>query len=410
MQAVRILVIMLAGATGSASADLWTEPDPQRSEALLDGRDFTYGTLAFLHRLSYRHLSDAPPTDRDGVRGTAGSVSGDELFVDIHLQKTLEFDDGRHGVFLRMQRFEDFDGRFDRQIVGIQRRLGDHWTLALAGDVKGSKADTDVQLEARWRPDDERMLRFMYIRPELFFNDKGGTTAEYTREPATWFVHYRQASPDGAALEIAANLSPRARLEIPDQQLTASGRQTRVMVRGHTPLGAFGRDDLVAGTRAEFENSRRSFDWAEAPTPAADAFRRRMYSGEVFVALAERRLAARAGYRWLRLREDGWFGNALATSGFTRRDEHTIYASARIPSGARHHFEPAIYLSRIDQQRRFDLRPTEDRDRSQWASKLALPWRYTVSEADGAVLTINLTARLHTMTFGGGNVQLHWPL
>jgi len=143
-----------------------------------------------------------------------------------------------------MQRFEDFDGRFDRQIVGIERRLGTDWRVALAGDIQGSKAESDVQIEASW----------------------------------------------------------------------------------------------------------------------------------------------------------------------AHRDEHLGCAGMHLRTGARHHWEPTLYFGHVDADRQFEQLTGEGRQESEWVGKLALPWRYVVDEEANALLTVNLTIRLHDARFGGGNIQLHWPL
>ena len=399
------LLLALSGWAGSTLADIWTEPNPLRREALVDGRDFSYGSEAFLNRLSYHHLSDQPTTDRDGVRGTAGSVTGDELFVDIHLQKTLDFTDERHAVILRMQRFEDFDGRFDRQIVGFARRLGNDWRIALAGDVRGSKAETDIQLEASWTPDAARLLRLTYIRPEAFYNEKGADSSRYRDEPQIWFLHYRNRPDGGIHTEIAINLSPSATFEDPQAGLLAEGRQLRLMANGSLPAR-----DWRLSARIELEDTDRSFDWRDPPAADADQFRRRMHAVDVSARLGLHRLAPTVGARHFRLEEDGWLGASTASTGRIRHDEVTLYASLTFTRGDRHSWQPTVYLSDIDADRALDLQPARSRSKSGFAGKLALPWRYTVNEAQGAVLTVNPTLKLHEMAFGGGNVQLHWPL
>jgi hypothetical protein len=405
-----LLLLCLAGA-GPTAADVWTEPNPFRREALIEGRDFTYNREAFLQRLSYRHRSRLPTTDRDGVRGTGGSVTGDQLYLDIHAQKTLRFDDGRHGVVLRMQRFEDFDGRFDRQIVGFQRRLGSHWRVALAGDVQGSKGESDVQLEAGWQHDGERLLRLVYVRPELFLNDKGDSSVSFRKEPQTLFLHYRQAAGEGGFAEIAVNHSPEAVVVDQSAGLEAAGGSTRAMaqLRWPTTLPLPGRDAAL-GLRMELEDANRKFDWDAPPAAGADEFRRRMRSVDLALELSGLRWAPTIGYHGFRLEEDGWFGTARATTGEVRRTEHLGYAGLRLQTGARHRWEPTLLFGHVDASRRFDQLLGENRDESEWVGKLAVPWRYLVDEEANAVLSVNLTLRLHEARFGGGNIQLHWPL
>jgi hypothetical protein len=404
MRNLSLICLLLSAASGLTRADVWLEPDPWRREALLEGRDFDYNSEAFLHRESYRHRSAQPASDRDGVRGTAGSVSGDELYTDIHLQKSLWADNGRIGFFARMQRFEDFDGDFDRQIVGVAGRFGTQWQVALAGDVKGSKAETDVQIEARWQPDEDRLLRLVYVAPELLFNDKEGE-GRYRDQPHTAFVHYRHRTAAGALAELALNLSPRAGFETGDGGLLASGRQYRAMFHGELPFGG-----QRFGVRLEAEQTRRRFDWLEAPAPDADSFQRDMFAMSVYLGFDDVRFTPEVGVRHFSLEEDGWFGSNSASTGRVRRDEQIAWAGLVIPTTPRQRWEPTVYVDRFDVSRQFFQAPARNSDRDGWAAKLAVPWRYTVSEASDAVVTVNLTFRLHTVAFGGGNVQLHWPL
>ncbi len=385
-------------------ADLWSEPSPWRGEALLEGRDFEYNTEAFLHRLSYRHLEGRPLGGEDGARGTAGSVRGDELFVDIAFQKHLYFDDDRHFVFVRLQRFEDFDGRFDRQLVGFGRRLGSNWRLALAGDVQGDKSEIDLQVEATWQPDDHQILRLVYMRPEHFYNDKG-SDGRYRRKPQSLFAHYRHDSPAGVRAEVALNYSLRATLDSESLGVEASGRQWRLMAQGSLPAG-----EARLGARLEMEHSDRDFDWLSAPGPGSDSFQRRMTAVEASIMFPQRRWSPQLGARYLRFEEDGWFGTAQHTTGEIDRREPLAFGSLTFDTGERHHLSPTVYVSRVDNYRRHDRNPARNKDEQEWVGKLALPWRYTVDQRSGAVLTINPTVHLHRGAFGGGNMQLHWPL
>ncbi len=399
-----LATLMCSGMASGAAADLWTEPSPWRSEALIEGRDFDYNNEAFLQRFSFRHLSGAPLSGDDGARGTVGSVTGDEFFVDVGFQKHLHFDDDRHHVVLRLQRFEDFDNRFDRQIVGIGRRLGRDWSVTLAGDVQGNKADIDLQLEARWQPDDRRLLRLAYIRPEHFFNDKG-SGGRYTTQPQTLFAHYRHQGEGGWRVEGAVNYSPEAKLDDEILQVLASGDQLRLMLSGEVPAGP-----LQLGARLELEHTDRNYDWAAPPVPDADRFERRMHAIEVWGELSEQRWSPRLGLRYFRFEEEGWFGTEAGTTGEIDRTEPLLYASVTVNTGERHQWQPTLYVSRVEHFRQFDQQPGRFRDEEEWLGKLAVPWRYTVDRASGAVLTVNPTFRLHRAAFGGGNVQLHWPL
>ncbi|MDT9155963.1 hypothetical protein, partial [Escherichia coli] len=52
----------------------------------------------------------------------------------------------------------------------------------------------------------------------------------------------------------------------------------------------------------------------------------------------------------------------------------------------------------------------EPRRHTGFTGKLAVPIETRLSASNQAVLTLNPTFYLHKFGFGGGNLQLHWPL
>lgn len=408
----RFLVAMLALLPLLAPADIWTEPAPMRRDVLLEGRSFNYNSESFLHRLSFRQLSERPWSDADGLSGTAGSSRSDELYLDMFLQKTLRADDGRNEAFVRMQRSEDFDGRFDRQILGFGHHVGDY-RLAIAGDVRGDKSATDVQFEAQWQPDDERVARLALILPDAYFNDKTPRDAEYLTRPFSYFAHTRiggslQGKP-GWGFQGAMTYSPPARIIDRELGIDASGNRTRAMAEITLPaLGA-----LRPRIRIEGERSSRSFSFTRSDVPEDDFFRRRMHSVRVMATHTAAHLTPSFGLYHLRLHESGWFGDNLAVSGRESRDELIGFIGIRQQLGDRWFWEPTLYAghSSIIQEQVADTLSgdTINNDDDEWQGKVALPLRYTLDEANGGVLTINPTFRLHRAAFGGGNIQLHWP-
>lgn len=395
-----------------ALADIWTEPTPLRRDALLEGRQFNYNSESFLHRLSFRQLSERPWSDADGLSGTAGSSRSDELYLDMFLQKTLQTDDGRNEAFVRMQRSEDFDGRFDRQIIGFGHRLGDY-RLSIAGDVQGDKAETDVQFEALWQPDERRLARVAIILPDAYFNDKTPRDAEYRDTPVSYFAHTRLGGSlygaPGWGLQTALTYSPPARVIDRDLGLDASGNQTRAMIETTAPAVGALRPQL----RLEGERTSRSFGFTRSNEPEDDFFRRRMHSVRVMATHTRAHLTPSFGLYHLRLHESGWFGDNLGVSGRESREETFAFVGIRQQLGERWFWEPAIYAGHVSmiQEQVSDngLGDPLNEEENRWLGKVNLPFRYTLEEATGAVLTINPTLRLHRAAFGGGNVQLHWP-
>ena len=407
-----LLAAMLAPLSLPTTADIWTEPAPMRRDALLEGRSFNYNSESFLHRLSFRQLSERPWSDADGLSGTAGSSRSNELYFDMFLQKTLRADDGRNEAFVRMQRSEDFDGYFDRQIIGFGHRLGDY-RLAIAGDVRAEKAETDVQFEAQWQPDNQRLVRLAMILPDAYFNDKTPRDAEYRTRPVSYFVHARfggalQGSP-GWGFQGALTYSPPARIIDRELGIDASGNRTRAMAEITLPLVGVLRPRI----RLEGERSTRSFSFTRSDVPEDDFFRRRMHSVHLMATHTSAHLTPTFGLYHLRLHESGWFGDNLAVSGRESRDELIGFVGIRQQLGDRWHWEPTLYAghSSVIQAQVADTASGDEQNNNddEWQGKLALAFRYTLDEANGAVLTINPTLRLHRAAFGGGNIQLHWP-
>ncbi len=200
---------MLVLSAGDVTADIWSDPHPFRREALIDGRDFEYDSRSFLNRLSYQPLFAVPP-DRDGIFGSAGSVTSTELYLDVAVQQTLRFDDERHAVRLNYRRSEDYDGYFDQQRIGYGVDVSD-FRFGVSGDVRGAKAETDVYFEADWVPSEATLWRINLILPDAYLNQKGEDEAEYLSSARSWFVEWRQQW-QGWQWRVAVNATPTIRL------------------------------------------------------------------------------------------------------------------------------------------------------------------------------------------------------
>ena len=403
VRTICLSILLFAPVATTMAESTWSDPHPMRLESITEGRLFTYNPESFLHRFSYRNLSDEPRPGQDGLWGTGGSVTGDQLYVEINGQKTFRFDNERYAVIARMQRREDFDGRFDRQLVGVSRRFGSSWEAAFVADITGDKGLVDFQLEAGWRPDATRELRLALIQPDRLYNNKSNSNNKYHKAPTTAFLHYRQELAGHAGFEVAVNATPRARYEDRAVGYTVDAEQLRLMGNGQLPLAA----DWYGGARLELENTRR--DLSGPAVPGGD-FRRKSRHVTVSASAPERSLNPSVGLRYFRLDESGWFGTGLAVSGRNQREEIGAFASMTWRSGDQHWFEPAVFLGHVDLDRRFLESPERDRQSSEVVGKLILPWRYVVHQESGAVVTLNPTFRLHRFAFGGGNIQLHWPL
>ena len=116
------------------------------------------------------------------------------------------------------------------------------------------------------------------------------------------------------------------------------------------------------------------------------------------------------GARYFWLDEDGWFGRELNGSGEVRRQEPMLFGGISLSLSDTQRLAPTVYLSRPRVEQTVNSQQWRDRDDNDFVGKLSVPWHITVSKQNGAILSIVPSMRLHRFAFGGGNVQLHWPL
>lgn len=393
--------------TAPALADsTWIDVHPLRREAMIEGRPFTYNSEGFLHRFSYRNLSSRPGPGDDGLWGTGGSISSDELYVEINGQYTLQLDNPRYGVIARMQRREDLDGRFDRQMIGVSRQFSGNWEGAFLADIAGDKGVVDFQLEANWRPSRDRFLRLAVVQPDRLYNDKSPSDNRFSGTPTTLFAHYRQPLAEHGHIETAINYTPSVEYTVRSRGYTVAADQLRLMSDINLPVSS----RWYAGARLELERSTRDFSAsAEGQVPGSD-FSRDLQHVMLSISAPDSPWSPHVGLRYFELDEQGWFGSELATEGFHHRREIGAYAGITVRTGDNHWLEPTVFAQTVEFEREFLQRASDNRDRREFVGKIILPWRWNISRESGAVLSLNPTFRLHRLAFGGGNIQLHWPL
>lgn len=385
----------------------WRDPHAQRLDGFVEGRDFLYNVESFLHRFSYRQLSSHPGPGDDGLYGTGGSITGDELYIEANFQKTLMLDNGRYGLIARMQRREDFDGRFDRQLLGIKRNFGERWDGAFVADISGDKSLVNFQYEATWRPDDDSRLRMAVVQMDPLYNEKGKSNNEYERTPTTYFVHYQQLLDDRLNADFAINYSPAAQYQDRLHGLDIRSEQLRVAAGLQLPLSR----QWVSGIDIKFEQTdRRNQALFSSDGSAGGDFNRRMHQITWTLGATQPERPWHGGIRYFELDEQGWFGQNLAASGHNQRQEVYAFAGVSLRQSDSSWWEPTLYIGQAELDRELLQRPFDNRNDERFFAKLTTAWRHVIHAQSGAVLTINPTFRLHSMKFGGGNVQLHWPL
>lgn len=174
-----LLAVLASTKAHSSTAHI---PQPWRSDAVVQGRDEMYNTERFLHELTFRHRQHLPAATDNGIRGTGGSVSSRRLYFDFRYRQDFDFRAGDNGFLLDIQRGEDLDGSYQRQLVGFRKNLGDSTELWLQGDVFSDKAESDIYLSARQHLPGNSWLHASLILPDYYFNSKTDSPDRFARE------------------------------------------------------------------------------------------------------------------------------------------------------------------------------------------------------------------------------------
>lgn len=383
------------------------EPTPFRREQL-DGRSFAYDGMAFLHRLSYQpmpYLGRMRPVPDKVLQGTSGSISRNDFYTRIEATAHIPLEGALYSGY-RFRRDEDFDGRFDWNLIGLGMELG-QWRFSVWGDVVAEKDSIDTHLDVSWRDSGASLFRFVWVMPDMIFNRKS-ETAVYEPRPYSIFIRGERRLSGRIMLKGFMQMDNRTELRDLDAELLTKNRAQ----------SAGGSLVIDVGESAELElyaeglGGERRREALSAPQGSDFAFDRH-YRGTT----AELRWSGAdgfvqwAGLRRLRFRE-GWSGLWDTAQDSTEdRREITLYWGREMPLQHGVVMIPAVFLGyhEIDQQGPFAAPSGEDWGEADFYGKFAPAVRWTLREDTGAHLTLLLSARLHRPAFGGGNVQVVFP-
>ncbi len=379
----------------------WREAEPFRRDAI-EGRQFDYNAESFLHRFTFEPgpaLGQGGRPARDGIFGTAGSSRSDELYTRQDVQVTAGTDGPAHFRY-RYRRYEDFDGRYDRNLVGVGARLNHEWLATLYGDVEGAKENIDVQTELAWADDAGNRFRAALVAPDVAFDGKQDD-AVYERQPYTYYLEGARRI-DAATVYGFANYNDYLRLRDTAREFTYRYDQARAGLGVDVPL----TDRLEGSVEAEGLYTTRRLD--DRGGEFEDSRLRRRH-GQI---TAELRHDYRAdldlwgGARYFRLSERDRRPADDDRLDRQERIERMIYAGVTWHLSDNLRFAPGVFLNHADIRERED---GEDDDEDGLYGKLTLPLQITVDGNTGGHVTLNPTARLHRAAFGGGNVQVYLP-
>ncbi|SEA67024.1 hypothetical protein [Alkalimonas amylolytica] len=381
----------------------WGGPEPFRLERL-EGRNFVLTEESFLHRISFQPLPVVRMQDswaEDGWYGTAGSTRSREFYVQSHLQKRVQFDVPMF-VGVRFRRDEDLDGRYDRTLFGSGYVTADgSLELGVWGDVRGGKDEVDLQLEAYWRPGPEQWLRATLISPDAMYNSKTYDSSFYQKKPLTLHLAAGTVFADGQQLYGFTNLNRRMEYHQPDlaQQWTdkqySAGLGWLYPVTANWQLGL--QTQGLYGLRQQFQDDALALELRRQFTDTSLELRSRRAQPVTYWG----------GVRYLSLRERDQVQQAGLTV-LEQRDEWMLYAGMAWDWRPWIRLRPSLMLGYADMQ---GARPDDDEPLhfSGVLAKLVPVIEFHLHQQSGAVIRLNPTIELHSLSFGGGNVQVHIP-
>lgn len=404
IQALVLCAMVVAATDASAmfGRDLRMEPLPFRQDRVLEGRDLLYNDETFLHRASFAMpdpLNNAPVTP-DLMAGTGGSSRSDELFLDIGIKATKAFTEQVDFQY-RFRRAEDFDGRYDRNLIGFGLHPDRRWSLRFMADVTGDKSRTDLQPEISWEHPDGHSLSAALVLPDAMFNGKQKVNA-YREEPVTWFLAGQWQLSSRDRLRGYLDISPETVLAARDRNRLFRNQSARAgMAWDWTNGEGIHWRWLVEGQAMERE---------ETPLNGGPTDRMSRY---FWRSRAELRLPYNADSRWrvgvqaLALRETGAFiGNNQQLS---EQQQALVLLGLSQPVSPEWRFRPTLYISATEGESERVSSPSPS-DRDAVKDKLALPFHWRPQGSDGPSLTLNPTLHLAQGAFGGGNLQVRIPL
>ncbi|MCR8914728.1 hypothetical protein FDP08_10380 [Marinobacter panjinensis] len=400
---LKVIIAIAVLLPATLAAELNHIPQPWRQDAVVLGRDDTANVERYLHELSFGHNQPAPSAIENGIRGTGGSVGSRRLYLDFRFRQDFGFNENRQGFLLDIQRSEDFDGSYDRQLVGFRHQLTDATEVWLQGDVFADKSRSDVYFSGRHTFDDESWLHASWILPDLYFNDKTRSDDAFEDPAQSFFLQWHRPAgqPQQGGTTASVTYSPAS---------TFDSRGEGLVVENETIRGAlshqFWRGHWQLRTALSGEHTRRYYNLDEraSGTPTM----RDHLRVEAEAIYNNHRLEPGIGLHYFYLREKGYTGRNLDEIADLRRREPVLAGRISLTLTPAVTLKPAIYLSVPDIEQTYSK--SEDEDHHGFIGKFALPFEIVLSRKENAILTLAPTFYLHKAAFGGGNLQVHWPM
>ncbi|MBI4576792.1 MAG: hypothetical protein HY722_11060 [Planctomycetes bacterium] len=367
-------------------------------------RPFSYNAEYFLNVLSYepRPRERAAYADADSaVLAAAGSLSARDLWLDERFKVGALRGPFRFG--LEQARREDFDARYARQAVHLERRLGAGplW-LRGVGEPAAEKEEADIGVGLAWRGEGtERALLEVWL-PDFELASKGPAGVRTRRPPRSVRGEGLLGPPGGTRLrwEVEADLP--MELEFPATARRFAMERLRWETSVERALGP--ADEVQAGAAGEETRKVR-----DVGTPS-DASALRLDRDHLRLDLDwRRRLEAgrtlEAGTRVFYLYEEDRRPTDLAASAVERRRELAAWGAFGWPWGA-WRWTVDLHAALVDADRVVSNRRAMDLLRSGVQAKAGLGLSRPFGEE--GELSLKPSVDLDSLVFGGGHVQLRW--
>ncbi|MCL7943239.1 hypothetical protein [Marinobacter sp. ATCH36] len=395
-------IVILLPATSAAVTDLNHLPQPWRQQAVVSGAEEVANVERYLHELTFEHSEPTPSANGNGIRGTGGSVGSRRLYLDFRFRQDFGFNEDRQGFLLDIQRSEDFDGSFDRQLVGFRHQLTDATEVWLQGDVFADKSRSDVYLSGRHTFDDESWLHGSWILPDLYFNAKTRSDDAFVDPAQSFFVQWHRPGEQPQNVTTASiTYSPPSTFDSREESLVVENETVRGALTHQRRSGYWNLRMTLSA-----EHTRRDYDLDELAGSIATS---RDHVGIEAEAIYENhRLRPGVGLHYFYLSEQGYTGRNLDEIADVRRSEPTLSGHFSLPLAPAVTLRPEIYLSVPDIEQSYSK--SDDEDHHGFTGKFSLPFEILLSRKENAILTLAPTFYLHKAAFGGGNLQLHWPM
>jgi len=399
---VAIIFAALLPSALAANTQLNHLPQPWRQDAVVQGTDETADIERYLHELTFEHSQSSPSALENGIRGAAGSVGSRRLYLDFRFRQDFGFNENRQGFLLDVQRSEDFDGTYDRQLVGFRHQFTAATELWLQGDVFADKSRSDVYFSARHTLDNGSWIHGSWILPDIYFNSKTLSDDSFVDPAQSVFLQWHQPGDyPQTGTTASVTYSPPATFNSREESLIVENESVRAALSHRRHSGHWQLRAALSGevTRREYRLDER---------PGRIPTRRDHFRGEAEAIYQQHRLQPGIGLHYFYLREGGYTGRALDEIVDLHRREPTISGHFSIALAPAVTLKPEVFLSAAAIDR--SSSETGDNNHRGFIGKLGLPFKILLSQQDNAILTLAPTFYLHKAAFGGGNLQLHWPM